>query len=43
MLSMEVSDISGLTWVTLFDETATSLLGKSADEMMRLQVSDVSL
>jgi hypothetical protein len=43
MLSVEIGDFSGLTWLTLFDEPATVLLGISAEKLVDLQQSDVSL
>lgn len=43
MLSLEVGDFSGLTWITLFDEAAAQLFnGMKADQLMDLQTNDVS-
>jgi hypothetical protein len=38
---MEIADLSGLAWLTLFDEAATGLIGMSASELMDLQRDDV--
>lgn len=40
MLSLEVVDFSGVTWATLFDEAAKSLLGISADDLQQISVDD---
>lgn len=42
MVSMEVADPCGSTWVTLFDDKASAFLGKTATELGELQTTDVS-
>jgi hypothetical protein len=42
MVNLEIADLSGLTWTTLFDEAAISLFGKKADELMELQQNNVN-
>lgn len=40
LLQMEVADFSGTHWITVFEDVATRLLGKSAEEIGRLLDSD---
>lgn len=40
ILNVQLGDFSGLTWVTMFDETATGLLGISAEKLLELQLSN---
>jgi len=40
LLQMEIADFSGTTWITLFEDAATKLLGKPASEMKLLYEMD---
>lgn len=43
ILSLQIGDQTGQTWVNAFNETAEQLLGKSAEEMYYLKSSDEAL
>lgn len=40
LLNIEIGDFSGLTWITMFDETASAFFGMSAEKLMDLQGRD---
>ncbi|RKO86700.1 replication factor rfa1, partial [Blyttiomyces helicus] len=40
MMSCQVADHTGSTWVTAFNETAQAIIGKSADEMAMMKEND---
>uniref|UniRef100_A0A914BYU2 Replication protein A subunit n=1 Tax=Acrobeloides nanus TaxID=290746 RepID=A0A914BYU2_9BILA len=41
ILALELSDLSGSNWATMFEETATKILNRSAQELGRLQEEDL--